>query len=91
MKTKQIIIFLLLLTSFIIATKFNEEHYNCCLYINGSVPEKYKQCKICIKEHLNCPIMIICPSSETDRAQFLLVDDFWVPTCCMCKFNKTLY
>lgn len=73
--------------------KIESENHKCCIYENNTAPDKYKLCKKCITYETGnsqsiCPSFEICPISEKDTAQFLLVDSYWIPYCCFCKFNN---
>jgi hypothetical protein len=89
-KMKVLIILILLLIQISQMVYCIDIHYNCCIYVNPSAPVEYKLCKSCIVDSHLCPSMTICPISEKDKAQFILVDFFWVPSCCMCNYNTTL-
>lgn len=70
----------------------NDPIHKCCIYMNTTAKEEYKLCSKCMTsydEEPNCNPLNICKTSETDYAQFLLVDEYWAPYCCLCRTNTT--
>lgn len=85
----KLLIYIFIIVTFLIYNSKSDGHYNCCIYMNPSVPDKYKFCTNCISETKTCPIFNICDSGLNKTAQYLIVDQYWSPTCCMCKYNIT--
>lgn len=70
----------------------NELNRTCCIFGNGSVPQKYQLCTECItfesSDPQECVPITICPSSDKDFAQFLLLGYYDIDDCNLCTANK---